>query len=61
MKLKCYFETYPGAEQNGMFFSSYPLTGTPSVGNKRYVAIIEVPDNDGLYIPVTAVTEEVKE
>lgn len=46
MKVKAYFEIFPGQTDN-ILMSSYPLTHKLSPGWKRYVATIEVPDNDG--------------
>lgn len=60
MKLKCYFEVYPGQKPEHIAFCNYPIVGIMSEGNKRYVAEIEIPDPDGEHIPVSNVkTQEV--
>jgi hypothetical protein len=46
MQVKVYFEVYPG-QRDGFYFSPYPLSGDKLPGYKRYVANIEVPENDG--------------
>lgn len=46
MKIKVYFDVFSWTNQNNIFFwSTIPVTPIQD-GSKRYVAEIEIPDND---------------
>jgi len=47
LKIKVYFEVYPGQLAEHVCVASYPFCSEKQPENKRYCATIEVPENDG--------------